>query len=354
MRLTFERLKSLIIFAALLLNATLSPTATAGVGFSRDAIPDPVASDTGGKLEYAIWYPSDVPSSVSRVGPYEFAATLDAPVAAGRYPLIVLSHGSGGTPLGHRNIAIALANAGFIAAAPMHPRDNFRDSSGVGHRIVWDGRPLQMRAVVDHMLSSTAWSPHVDAKRIGAFGFSLGGYTVLALIGARPSIKELIRHCDKNKSLDPLCARSGGLATAMREIYKNEYTTAPLDLGDPRICAAVVADPVAALFTRESLAQIKIPSLEIYLPEHENELTGQFHGQNVADTLRANTDVQVKIDVFENAQHYSFIAPFPDSIAASLPKAFKNRTGFDAQSFHAALEQRVVNYFEHNLQACLR
>ena len=48
--------------------------------------------------------------------------------------------------LGHRNVAAALAEAGFIAAAPLHPRNNYRDNSGELRRIVMEGRPLQLKA----------------------------------------------------------------------------------------------------------------------------------------------------------------------------------------------------------------
>jgi len=148
----------------------------------------------------------------------------------------------------------------------------------VGHRIVWDGRPIQVRAVIDQMLESPTWAPHVDASRIGAFGFSLGGYTVLALIGAQPSLQELIDHCDNNHSQDPICKRGGGMANAMRRVLKNEYQTPAVNLQDTRICAAVVADPVSVIFPSDSLAKIQTSSLAIYLPEHENELAAQFHG----------------------------------------------------------------------------
>ena len=93
-----------------------------------------------------------------------------------------------GADLGHWDTAVALAQAGFIAAAPLHPRNNFRDGIGDDQRIVLDGRPRQFSAVIDALLAQQAWSSLIDTKKIAAFGFSAGGYTVLAALGDLPPL----------------------------------------------------------------------------------------------------------------------------------------------------------------------
>ncbi len=137
------------------------------------------ADPMGGRRRVSLWYPTKVPDSVVRLGPYEFPGTQDAESAAGRFGLVILSHGSGGSNLGHRDTAIALAKAGFIAAAPLHSRNSLGDM-GDDQRIVLDGRPRQLSAVIDALLARPAWSSRIDAKKIAAFGVSAGGYTVLA------------------------------------------------------------------------------------------------------------------------------------------------------------------------------
>ncbi len=155
-----------------------------GVGFTRLSTADPM----GGQMQYSLWYPTKVPNGVVRSGPFEFPGTRDAEPAAGPFGLVILSHGSGGFDLGHRDTAIALAKAGFIAAAPLHPRNNFRDDIGDDQRIVLDGRPRQLSAVIDALLAQPAWSSRIDSEKIAAFGFSAGGYTVLAVLGAQPQL----------------------------------------------------------------------------------------------------------------------------------------------------------------------
>lgn len=121
-----------------------------GVGFSWSSTPDPM----GGQMQYALWYPTNVPNGTLKFDQCEFPGTENAEPAAGQFGLVILSHGSGGGPLGHRDTAVALVKAGFIATAPRHSRNNSRDDIGSHKRIVLDGRPHQFSAVIDALLAS--------------------------------------------------------------------------------------------------------------------------------------------------------------------------------------------------------
>ena len=156
-------------------------------------------------MRYSLWYPTEVPNSVVRIGPFAFQGTRDAAPADGPFALVILSHGSGGADLGHWDTAVALAEAGFIAAALVHPRNNFRHDVGDDKRIVLDGRPRQLSAVIDALLVQPPWPSRIDDSKIGAFGFSAGGYTVLAVLGAVPVHTRTLEHCARHAEEDPYC-----------------------------------------------------------------------------------------------------------------------------------------------------
>ena len=59
----------------------------------------------------------------------------------------------------------------------------------------WQQRPRQMRAVLNRLLADPELGRRIDPARIGAVGHSAGGYTVLALIGARADLRLLAQHC---------------------------------------------------------------------------------------------------------------------------------------------------------------
>ena len=120
-------------FAALAAASAFSP-ASAGVGFQHLTIEDPGKAP----VEVGIWYPTDAKPSDQRIELGLQPVAPDAPVAGQRLPLILISHGHGGSDAGHVDTAIALANAGYVVAALTHTGDNWRDASQA--TALWSGR----------------------------------------------------------------------------------------------------------------------------------------------------------------------------------------------------------------------
>jgi predicted dienelactone hydrolase len=110
-----------------------------------------------------------LPTFVCRGIAFEMPVTQDAPVAAGAFGLIVVSHGAGGMAVLHRDLAMALAVQGYVVAAPTHPRGKGDDVSGVG---VWVGRPKQVSRVIDAVLEDGDFGARIERERIGVVGHS--------------------------------------------------------------------------------------------------------------------------------------------------------------------------------------
>ncbi len=218
-----------------------------GVGFHDISI-----EVDGERLITALWYPTDAPPEETTVGPFTMAASREAPIGAGRYGLIVISHGTGGGRLNHRDTAIRLAESGYVAVAPEHAGDNFRDKRYSGTSENWRRRPRQLSAVLDRLLGDSDFGPHIDIRRIGAIGHSAGGYSVLALIGGRADMAVLVRHCTRHREDD---AGFCGYGRPDGEIDG----TMP-DLSDPRVVAVVAVAPVGALFGEGAFAGVEAPT----------------------------------------------------------------------------------------------
>lgn len=339
----------IIVCAAFILIQLTMPVSAGGVGFTRIVTGDPM----GGAMRVSLWYPANQVSGTVRVGSFTFQATRDAEPARGRRGLVVISHGTAGSDLGHRNIAIALAEAGFIAAAPLHPRDNYEDSSGVGRRIVMEGRPRQITATVDALLSIPKWRERIDSRRIGAFGFSLGGYTVLAILGAKPEMSNIVDHCETTQA-DPFCAIGGNLADAIRRALELDGQEAPQDAFDPRFCAASIADPVAVPFSNEALASIDARHIQVWRPEEQNLLLAEAHASRVVRQLNARPRAEVAEEiVVPGAQHYSFLAPFPQRLRATLPpELIRDSREFNRVGFQERFASEVANFLSLSLARC--
>lgn len=122
--------------------------------------------------------------------PYRRLATLlvyPTPSAAGhrQYPLIVFSHGFGGTATSLLPTLQSLASHGYVVAAPDFPLTTTGLPGGLD-LLDFSHQPGDVSFVITQMLKldRTGGSPvyqEIEAKRIGVAGHSLGAVTTLAV-----------------------------------------------------------------------------------------------------------------------------------------------------------------------------
>jgi predicted dienelactone hydrolase len=147
---------------------------------------------------------------------------------------------------GSHDTAETLAEAGFIVAAINHPGDTYGDMSRSGDLAEFVERPTDIKRLIDLMLGASPAASKIDPERIGVFGVSAGGYTALVLIGANPDWTSATEFCRDSKL--PRC----------EQIRRKDFPVQPV-VHDPRIKAAVLADPGTVFFSADSFARVKVP-----------------------------------------------------------------------------------------------
>ena len=329
-------MKLLALAALGVMLAAAAAAAAAAAGAEGVGFRDIPVEAAGERLLVALWYPADAVAGQTAVGPFTMSATRDAPVSDGRHGLVLLSHGTGGGRLNHRDTAIRLAEGGYIVAAPEHAGDSWRDGRFSGTSENWRRRPRQLSAMLDRLLVDVELGPHVDPARIGAAGHSAGGYSVLALIGGRADLALLARHCTERRSEDPeFCAygRAGG------------PTGGPMpDLGDARIAAVVAVAPVGALFGAGAFAGVDVPA-QIHRLGGDTVLREPWHAVNVATLLGESAELVVHRD----AHHFAFISPFPPALVGRVGPPAHDPAGFDRRAFLAGIDEQILRFFDDAL-----
>lgn len=311
----------------------LAATPVLSAGFERVTVPDA----NGPPLEAGIWYPSAAPASVQRLGLYQQTVAMGGTVAGSGLPLIVMSHGTGGSLEGHYDTALALAEAGFVVAAVTHTGDNYRDNSGFT-RI--ENRPRHIKALVDYMLAS--WPHHdlIDPARIGMFGFSAGGFTALVAVGGVPEMSRVAANCAAYPD-EWVCRKTkeiGGEAPATP-------AASAAFVHDPRIAAAVIAAPaIGYVFSPEGLAGIRAP-IQLWRGDSDEILPHPRHAQHVYDSLMAKPEYHV----VANAGHFAFLAPCTPMAESMAPDICRDPAGFDRAAFHREFNPAVVAFFKTKL-----
>lgn len=304
--------------------------ACAGVGFQHLTLEDPGKAP----VEIGIWYPTDAKPADQRIELGLQSVAPNAPVTGERLPLILISHGHGGSYAGHVDTAIALANAGYVVAALTHTGDNWRDTSQAV--ALWE-RPRQLKLLDDYMLS--AWPDHarIDADRIGAFGFSAGGFTVLAAAGGEADLETVTAHCREHPKFE-VCRIVAAQPVAAHGPIAWTH--------DPRIKAVVSAAPaIGFAFGREGLAKVRQP-VQLWRAADDQVLPSPYYVEPVRETLPRPPEVHV----VEHAGHYDFLSPCSQALAKQIPEICTSEPGFDRAAFHAAFDREIVAFFDRTLR----
>jgi predicted dienelactone hydrolase len=119
--------------------------------------------------------------------------------ATAHFPLLVFSHGLAGSPLDSEYLQAitVLASNGYVVAATFHGDARFAqltddNLSDVAYLITHLSnttalqalRPLSLSASLDLLQANPQWRDHLDPARIGGFGASLGGESLMLMAGA--------------------------------------------------------------------------------------------------------------------------------------------------------------------------
>lgn len=291
-----------------------------------------VPADTGGPaLHGAIWYPCSDPPSEVKLGNATLTGVRDCAVNGDKLPLVVVSHGKGGNFVGHHDTAEALADAGFVVAAINHPGDTATDMSRSDDLSSLVERPTDIKRLIDFMLGASPLASKIDAKRIGFFGFSRGGYTGLILVGARPDWA----------STTALCRRSS--SHMCEQILSKAFPARPLTY-DPRIRAAVIANPLAVMFTSNSFSAVKVP-IQLW----ESERGGDGVSPESVAAVNKNLPARHEYHIVPNAGHFVFLAPCSLPLATKRPELCTDAPNFDRAAFHKRFDANVVRFFQTQL-----
>ncbi|PHR91521.1 MAG: hypothetical protein COA69_09985 [Robiginitomaculum sp.] len=304
----------LIIFALAVLIIGAAMFAMAQLSAGSDVL-------ESGEIKLAVWQPQET--------------------HIGAHGLILISHGTGGSLYDHRGTAKALTKAGFIVVSVLHAGDNYQDHSKLGTLEYFPDRQKELGAALDLILGSAEYGDKIDPDRIGALGFSIGGHTVLNLLGARSDFNLIRNHC-ADPARDPRHCAYG--AEQVAEVPDQDWGAIAFEK-DVRIKAAVLINPVGTTFGAGDLDAITIPIL-LRGAEQDQILTAPFHAHNVHTRLPSAHDYQT----VKAAHHFYFIEPMPWPLRLAGIEAAQDPKGFHRTRVLRAVEKDVVDFYIKHLQ----
>jgi predicted dienelactone hydrolase len=363
------------LFHAILLAAALCPGAgqatlpdpsiKVGIAFRRfiPLAPYDWRGDANQALATTIWYPADPaaeakPRAIGPPGSPLFGGGLVAADAAlapapERFPLIVISHGTGGTAESLAWLGTALAADGYVVAAANHPGNNAIDGYTVpGFTLGWE-RAVDLSAVIDAMLADPTFAPRIDPRRIGAAGFSFGGFTVIVLAGGISSMAQIRNFC-ASPAADDACKsppefpdlRARAEAQAQADPAFREAVEDTRSHRDARVRAIFAMAPARGpSFVPESLQAIDIPTALV--AGAGDEIVPVDSGARALAALIPHAE----LTVFPGAVgHYVFAPICLEAGRATLPPRLCNDApGVDRAAIHAETARLAEAFFDAHL-----
>jgi predicted dienelactone hydrolase len=310
-----------------------------------------------------IWYPVDasVPEAPHDIGPPGHPIVRGHPVAIdaalspaqAKYPLLLLSHGTGGSADSLDWLGAALAAAGYVVAGVNHPGNTALEPLTRDGFMLWWERATDLSEALDGMLADPTLGPHIDRDRIGAIGFSLGGYTVLELAGARTNVQAFRDFCN-SPSADAIChppemdrLKDAAAAPAA----PSPQTTASLaragaSYRDQRIRASfAIAPALGEAFDAASFAEIDIP-VSLLAGTSDTIALAETNIKRIAGFLP-----KADVTMLPGASHYTFLDSCLPAAVDVLAGLCKDNPGIDRDVVHAETIERARAFFAAALPA---
>jgi len=253
----------------------------------------------GKPVRLVIWYPTRAKENTARFGTIVFKAARDTQPAKGSFPLVAVSHGTGGSQFHHHDTALYLARRGHVVVVLSHPEDNFDNHDRLDRWSTWTGRPRQLSLAIDAVLADRSLGSRIDQNRIAAIGYSIGGHTVLVAAGGVAQPSALITHCRRVRQVTTMCPSDGPLV-------RDDGSKLPPP--DRRIRSVVALAPVAAFFGREAFKNYRAKTL-IYRAGNDEGLPYPHHAAWLMKILPAKSLYKVAND--GGGGHEIFLAPDP-------------------------------------------
>lgn len=279
-------------------------------------------------LTVAVWYPTASPPKPHNYGgPTNGNVAVDAePLAENSpYPLLVFSHGYGGSGLGSVFLSEALASRGWIIAAPDHNDRHTAVRIRTGQKKDFDRMGLlqhakeisslgsetrnellyrleEMKAVLDIMPVSESFGKFIDKEKIAVGGHSLGGFTALGLCGT------------------------------IEQWYDN------------RIKAVLLFSTGAGgyLFREDELAAVRIPSMYFLGEREKKQLRGTKTMAELANKVFQKLPPPKYFMELKGASHFSFNNRFADNLRARLLSGTEQQFELIRKYSIAFLEKHVA------------
>lgn len=318
------------------------------------------SGDAPRPVEWVTWYPvsangtglppPSLPSPAHgafALGPLVRDGELSADVS--QFPVVLLSHGTGGCAWGLSWLGWRLARAGYVAIGVSHHGNTTLEPYRPEGFLCWWERAEDLTFALDQLSVTGPLAGRLDLGRVFAFGFSLGGYTVMSLLGAITNTS-LFRAWGAGGSRLAIGPRefpdlAGRVESLLRSnpVFRRSWERQGSSRRDARIKAAFLAAPAPPVrsFEIDSVRSIQTP-VEVVVGGGDEEAPPDPCARWLKENLPSCT-----LDVLAaEVGHYVFLCEGTEAGRANAPDLFTDPPNVDRAAIHRDVSERCVRLFD--------
>jgi predicted dienelactone hydrolase len=282
-----------------------------------------------------IWYPINpqLEGTISK-NPWDvFNVAIGVPPKTfeAKMPVIVISHGYGGTPHQLSWLIRRLVYSGYIVLGIQH-----LDLSNHGNN--WQ-RPQDISTIIDRF-TAHPMANYANLNQIGIAGFSIGGTTAIWLAGGRATKLDHIVPGPKDAYPEEFSGVEATLPYLNMKMMSKSWH-------DPRIKAVFAMAPAWGwVFDEKSLSKISIPTYLI-ASSADNVLVTQSN----AGFFVRNIPKSIYQEIPGKATHYVFISALNEkqqqklSLPAKLSYLLEDNVSIDRAWIQSEVAQEATRFF---------
>ncbi|MGO4290242.1 alpha/beta hydrolase family protein [Chitinophaga sp. RAB17] len=296
-----------------------------------------------------VWYSTTDTLKVSdkKYSPFLRNYTVrDGSLPTGKLPLIMVSHGTGGSRLSLEWLIQNLVQSGFIVAAVDHWGNTADNKIAVEFLKGWE-RPQDISFALTQLLKDKDFNTVIDSQKIGALGFSFGGYTVIALAGGVVDYPVMLHYYRTIGHREMEVPEFPGLGRLLYDSTLLAATKHVPDLKDSRIKAFFALSPgTGPGFVRKQ--------------QFENVHGPVFITGSLADSMApVKTNARVYHQLIRGAGYYEFggkvghyvmLGEADNELKKEAPIPFVDDPSVNRHQVHLKVDSLATDFFKRNLK----
>jgi predicted dienelactone hydrolase len=315
------------------------------------------SGDAARPLSWSAWYPAadTAREETKLIGPPGQALFMMGKVAPGaplnhaaeRWPVVLVSHGTGGSGSGMGWLGCRLGAAGFVAIAVNHHGNTAAEPYRPEGFLCWWERARDLSVSLDRLAGDGPFAARLDMSRVFAAGFSLGGYTVLALAGAITDMTLFEQWASRRggrqgpREFPDLADHIPSLLATSAEFRASQarHGRSYRDLRVKAVVALAPAPPVRA-FTADSLKAMRLP-VRMMVGRADQEAPAEYCASWVAGLL---PNCQLAL-LGSDAGHYVFLCEATEIGKAAESTICVDGPDIDRRVIHDQAAEMTIRLF---------